>query len=55
MLMTPEVAALVSERASHSLIVDAATRGGTQTLWADGLDKAAAGLTTIDELSRIVR
>ncbi len=55
MLMNPEISALVSERASYAVIAEAATRAGLRTLWDDGLDKAAAGVTTIDELSRVVR
>jgi type II secretory ATPase GspE/PulE/Tfp pilus assembly ATPase PilB-like protein len=30
-------------------------RGGMKTLWQDGLEKAAAGITTIDELTRAIR
>lgn len=55
MTTNEEVSALVGERASHRLISEAATRAGMRSIWADGLEKAAAGLTTIDELSRVVR
>jgi len=53
--MTEEVAGLVAARATHGQILEAATRAGMRTIWDDGLEKAAAGLTTIDELSRVVR
>ena len=33
----------------------AATAAGMGTLWQDGLDKAATGVTTIEEISRVVR
>jgi type IV pilus assembly protein PilB len=55
LVMNPEVASLVAARASYTEIFDAAVREGMRTIWADGLEKAAAGVTTIDELTRIVR
>ena len=55
MVMTAEVAALVAARAPHEQLLEAATREGMRTIWADGLDKAGAGITTIDELTRVVR
>jgi type IV pilus assembly protein PilB len=55
MAMTPEIKQLVGDGASHQLILEAATRGGMRSIWADGLEKTAEGLTTIDELSRVVR
>ena len=35
--------------------ISAAIAGGMGTLWQDGLEKAALGLTTIEEISRVVR
>jgi type II secretory ATPase GspE/PulE/Tfp pilus assembly ATPase PilB-like protein len=52
--MSPAVSALVGERAPHARVIEMATDEGMRTIWADGLEKAAAGLTTIDELSRVV-
>jgi len=39
-------------RASADEIESAAAEAGMRTLWDDGVDKVAAGLTTIDELRR---
>src|SRR3954463_14327391 len=39
-------------RASADEIESAAADAGMRTLWDDGVDKVAAGLTTIDELRR---
>jgi len=55
MVVSADVAALIAARAPHGDLVEAAMRGGMRTIWADGLDKASAGLTTIDELNRVVR
>ncbi len=54
MTMTEEISTLVGARAGHDQILAAATRAGMLPIRADGLEKAAAGLTTIDELSRVV-
>jgi type II secretory ATPase GspE/PulE/Tfp pilus assembly ATPase PilB-like protein len=32
----------------------AAIRGGMRTMWDDGLAKVAAGLTSLEELARVV-
>jgi len=53
--MNDELQKLTQERACHGELMRAATRGGMKTLWQDGLEKAAAGITTIDELSRVIR
>ena len=55
MLMNEELSALIGSRASRERIVAAATTAGMRSIWDDGLEKAAAGLTTIDELTRVVR
>jgi type II secretory ATPase GspE/PulE/Tfp pilus assembly ATPase PilB-like protein len=55
MVFSREVSALVAARASHEQLLEAATNEGMRTIWADGLDKAGAGITTIDELTRVVR
>jgi len=45
---------LISNRASDHLLRDAARRHGMVTLMEDGICKAAAGLTTLDEVLRVV-
>jgi type IV pilus assembly protein PilB len=52
--ITDEVRELISSRASEQAIRKAAKRTGMRTLFEDGLDKAAQGLTTLDELLRVV-
>jgi type IV pilus assembly protein PilB len=51
--ITPEVRDLVSERAPDHSIREAARRDGMRTLLDDGIAKAAAGLTTLDEVLRV--
>jgi type II secretory ATPase GspE/PulE/Tfp pilus assembly ATPase PilB-like protein/CheY-like chemotaxis protein len=45
---------LISNRASDHLLRDAARRHGMVTLMEDGISKAAAGLTTLEEVLRVV-
>jgi len=45
---------LISDRASDHLLRDAARHHGMVTLLEDGVSKAAAGLTTLDEVLRVV-
>jgi type IV pilus assembly protein PilB len=52
--MTEEIEALAIQRASRDDIERAAIRGGMRTLWDDGLAKVAAGLTSVEELTRVV-
>jgi type IV pilus assembly protein PilB len=54
MPMTDEVRRLIVRDGTGAEIEAAATAAGMSTLWADGLAKVAAGLTTIDELRRIL-
>jgi type IV pilus assembly protein PilB len=54
MVMTTELKQLTAARASADALQEAAMRSGMKTLWADGLAKAAAGLTGIDELYRLL-
>jgi type IV pilus assembly protein PilB len=49
-----EVRDLISKQGSEQAIRAAAKRGGMRTLFEDGLAKAAQGLTTLDELVRVV-
>jgi type IV pilus assembly protein PilB len=52
--MSESVSRLASRGATHDQITEAATAAGMRTLWDDGLDKVAAGLTTVEELARVV-
>jgi len=49
-----EVRALISSRASEQEIRVAARRAGMRTMLEDGIDKAAQGLTTIEELLSVL-
>ena len=51
--MTEDLAALAAKHASREEIERAAIIGGTRTLWDDGIAKVAAGLTSIEELTRV--
>jgi type IV pilus assembly protein PilB len=55
MVMNDDIARLVTAGAGHEELVAAATAGGMSTLWQDGLGKAALGVTTIEEITRVVR
>src|SRR5262249_39606033 len=52
--MSESVSRLAARGATHDQITEAATAAGMRTLWDDGLDKVAAGLTTVEELARVV-
>ena len=54
MEVTPEIKRLIGARASAEAIRDAAVRAGMTTLAADGLRKAAEGITTIAEIARLL-
>jgi type IV pilus assembly protein PilB len=54
LVMNEELAELTSRRATHAELERAAIASGMRTLWQDGLDKARAGITTIEELTRVV-
>ena len=53
MTVSSEVRDLISTRAAEHVIKQAARRGGMRTLLEDGIDKAAHGLTTLDEVLRV--
>ena len=55
MVMDENIARLAAEGAGHQELVAAAVAGGMRTLWQDGLGKAALGVTTIEEITRVVR
>jgi type II secretory ATPase GspE/PulE/Tfp pilus assembly ATPase PilB-like protein/ActR/RegA family two-component response regulator len=52
--VTDEMRDLISSRAADHVIKRAAKRAGMRTLLEDGVDKAARGLTTLDEVLRVV-
>ena len=52
--MTEELESLAVSKASRDDLERAALRSGMRTLWDDGLSKVAAGLTSIEELTRVV-
>jgi len=52
--MSETLAGLAARRASKDEIDRAAAAEGMRPLWADGLEKVAAGLTTVEELARVV-
>jgi type IV pilus assembly protein PilB len=52
--MNEEIEALAVRKASRDEIERAAQRGGMQSLWDDGLAKVTAGLTSLEELGRVV-
>jgi type IV pilus assembly protein PilB len=55
MPMTEEIERLTVERASSTAIREVAIEQGMRTLRDDGLEKAAAGLTSIEEIARVVK
>ena len=54
MLVTEEIERLTVERASATVIGEVARRDGMVTLRADGMAKVARGITSIDEILRVV-
>jgi len=52
--MTEEIESLAAAKASREDIERAALRGGMRSMWDDGLAKVAAGLTSVEELARVV-
>jgi type IV pilus assembly protein PilB len=55
MLMSEEIERLTVERASSDAIRAVAIEQGMQTLREDGLEKARAGQTSIEEIARVVK
>ena len=52
--MTEEIAALAVQHASRDEIARAAASAGMRSLWDDGMEKVASGLTSIEELARVL-
>jgi type IV pilus assembly protein PilB len=52
--MNDELESLAAKKASREELERAATAYGMRTLWDDGLEKVATGLTSLEELARVV-
>jgi type IV pilus assembly protein PilB len=52
--MSEEIAALAVQHASRDEIARAAALSGMRSLWDDGLEKVALGLTSLEELARVL-
>jgi type IV pilus assembly protein PilB len=55
MRMSEEIERLTVERASADAIRNVAVQQGMMTLRDDGLEKARMGITTLDEVARVVK
>jgi type IV pilus assembly protein PilB len=51
--MNEELSALAARKASHEELERAALGAGMTTLWADGIEKVVAGMTSLEELARV--
>ena len=54
MRMNDELESLTSRKATRDELEAAALRNGMRSLWDDGMDKVLAGLTSVEELARVV-
>ncbi|MDQ3122168.1 MAG: GspE/PulE family protein [Actinomycetota bacterium] len=52
--MSEEIAALAVRHASRDEIARAAMDGGMRMMWDDGLEKVGSGLTSVEELARVL-
>lgn len=52
--MSEEIAALAVQHASRDEIERSAEANGMRSLWNDGVEKVAAGLTSVEELARVL-
>jgi type IV pilus assembly protein PilB len=52
--MSEEIASLAVQHASRDDIARAASATGMRSLWDDGVEKVASGLTSIEELARVL-
>jgi general secretion pathway protein E len=53
LIFSPQIKELILARAGESRIKEAARAEGMKTMREDGLAKAAAGLTTLEEVLRV--
>ena len=54
LIMNDEIEALAAQNAHRDEIERSAATAGMRSLWDDGIAKAAAGLTSLEELARVV-
>ena len=54
LVMTEEIERLAVTRATREEVEAKAMQQGMRTLWDDGLAKVAAGITSLEELSRVL-
>jgi type IV pilus assembly protein PilB len=52
--MSEDIASLAVRHASRDEIARSAMEGGMRTMWDDGLEKVATGLTSVEELARVL-
>jgi type IV pilus assembly protein PilB len=54
MVMNEDISRLAAQHASREELERAALEAGMKTLWADGLSKVVSGLTSLEELARVL-
>ena len=54
MVMSEELGRLAVQHASREDLERAAMEGGMKSLWEDGLAKVASGLTSLEDLARVL-
>jgi type II secretory ATPase GspE/PulE/Tfp pilus assembly ATPase PilB-like protein len=54
MVMNEELGALAARHASREELEREAMSSGMKTLWDDGLARAASGMTSLEELGRVL-
>jgi len=53
--VTEKLRSLITQKATSDVLSKAAQTEGAITMLQDGLDKVASGLTTIEEVIRVIR
>ena len=54
LIMNDELESLAAQNAHRDEIERSAAAAGMRSMWDDGIAKAAAGLTSLEELARVV-
>ena len=54
LVMNDELEQLTAKGATRDELEAAAMRNGMRSIWDDGLDKVMSGLTTVEELARVI-
>ena len=52
--MSEDIAAIAVQHGSRDEIARAAIEGGMRSMWDDGMEKVATGLTSLEELARVL-